>query len=60
MPSTAGPPMKIFLDPAVTPVRCIKTLPVPLHFRNQVKKGLLSDEERGVIERVPLGVKPTC
>ena len=24
MPSTAGPPMKIFVDPAATPVRCTK------------------------------------
>ena len=44
MPSTAGPPLKIF---------------VPLHFRYQVKKDLLADEQRGVIERVPLWVKPT-
>ena len=59
MPSTAGLPMKIFVDPAATSVRCAKPVPVPLHFRDQVKKDLLSDEKRGVIERVPLGVKPT-
>ena len=59
MPSTAGPPLKIFVDPAATPVRCTKPVPVPLHFRDQVKKDLLADEQRGVIERVPLGVQPT-
>ena len=59
MPSTAGPPMKIFVDPAATPVRCTKPVPVPLHFRDQVKKDLLADEKRGVIERVPLGLQPT-
>ena len=46
MPSTAGPPMKIFVDPAATPVRCTKPVPVPLHFRDQVKKDLLADEKR--------------
>ena len=59
MPSTAGPPLKIFVDPAATPVRCTMPVPVPLHFRDQVKKDLLADEQRGVIEMVPLGVKPT-
>ena len=59
MPSTAGPPLKIFVDPAATPVRCTKPVPVPLNFRDQVKRDLLVDEKRGVIERVPLGVKPT-
>ena len=59
MPSPAGPPMKIFLDNGATPVRCTKPVPVPLHFRDQVKKDLLADKQRGVIERVPLGVKPT-
>ena len=44
MPSTAGPPLKIFLDPGATPVRCTKPVPVPLHFRDQVKKDLLADE----------------
>ena len=59
MPSTAGPPMKIFVDPAATPVRCTKPVPVPLHFRDQVKKDLLSDVKRGVLEKVSLRVKPT-
>ena len=59
MPSTAGPPLKIFVDPAATPVRCTKPVSVPLHYRDQVKKDLLVDEKRGVIERVPLGIKPT-
>ena len=44
MPSTAGPPIKIFVDPAATPVRCTKPVPVPLHFRDHVKKDLLADE----------------
>merc|ERR1711954_156820 len=59
MPSTAGPPMKIFVDPGATPVRCTKPIPVPLHFGAQVKADLLADEKRGVIERVPLGIRPT-
>ena len=45
MPSTAGPPLKIFVDPAATPVRCTKPVPVPLHYRDQVKKDLLADEK---------------
>ena len=53
MPSTAGPPLKIFVDPGASPVRCTKPVPV------RVKKDLLVDEKRGVIERVPLGIKPT-
>ena len=59
MPSTAGPPLKIFVDPTATPVHCTKPVPVPFHFRDQVKTDLLADEKRGVIERVPLGIKPT-
>ena len=38
MPSTAGPPMKIFVDPAATSVRCTKPVPVPLHYRDPVKR----------------------
>ena len=50
--------VEIFVDSAA-PVRCTKPVPVPLHFREQVKKDLLADEQRGVIEKVPLGVTPT-
>ena len=52
-PSTACPPLKIFLDPEATPVRCTKPVPVRLHFRDPVKKDLLADEKKGVTERVP-------
>ena len=34
MPSTAGPPLKIFVDPAATPVRCTKPIPVPLRSKS--------------------------
>ena len=51
--------MKIFVDPEATPVRCTKPIPVPLHFRAQVEADLLVDEKRGVIEWVPLGIRPT-
>ena len=46
MPSAAGPPLKIFVDPVATPVRCTKPVPVPLHYRKQVKNDLLVDEKR--------------
>ena len=59
MPCTAGPPLKIFVDPVATPVRFHKPVPVPLHYRDQVKRDLLAAEKQGVIERVSLGIKPT-
>ena len=58
-PRTAGLAMKIFMKPDATPVCVTKPLPVPLHFRKEVKAGLDADVAKGVLERVPMGTSDT-
>ena len=59
MPSTTGPPVKILVDPGATPVAILKPIPVPLHYRAEVKTALDADVARGVLERTPLGIPTT-
>ena len=59
MPSTKGPPVKIMVDPGATPVAILKPIPVPLHYRAEVKTALDADVARGVLERVPPGTPTT-
>ena len=54
-----GDPVKIHLQEGATPVAAHSPIPIPLHWRDQVKAGLDRDEALGVIERVPAGTPTT-
>ena len=59
MPCTEGPPMKIHTDPEAVPVAIHKPCPVPMHWREQVRKDIEADVKRGVLEKVPPGIADT-
>ena len=59
LPHMSGPPMKLMIDTNATPVAHHKAIPVPLHFRDQVKSDLDRDVCLGVLEPVPTGVPTT-
>ena len=48
-----GPPLRLNMDPAATPVAVHKPASVPLHWQEKVKSDLDRDVRLGVIERVP-------
>ena len=50
-----GPPMKLMVDPAAEPKAIHTPVPVPLHWQEEVKRGLDQDVNLGVIEPVPVG-----
>ena len=51
----SGPPMKIDVDQNATPDAVHTPIPVPIHWRNDVKAQLDRDVKLGVIEPVPWG-----
>ena len=51
---TDAPPLRIFVDPEASPVAVTSPGPVPLHWEEQVRKGLDRDVKLGVIEKVPV------
>ena len=51
----SGPPLKLMIDPEATPFAYHSPIPVPLHWRADVKAGLDRDVLLGVIEPVPVG-----
>ena len=55
LPMMDSPPMRLMVDPEATPVAHHKPLPVPLHWREEIKAGLDQDVCLGVIEPVPIG-----
>lgn len=55
LPLMDGPPMKLMVDPHAEPVAHHTPIPVPLHWRDQVKAGLDRDVNLGVLEPVPVG-----
>ena len=52
-------PIKIAIDPKAKPVVVKNPAPVPLHFKEEVKKGLMEDVSMGILEKVPMGEKTT-
>ena len=54
----SGPPLKLDVDPNVTPHAVHTPLPVPIHWQAEVKAQLDRDCRLGVIEPVPWG-EPT-
>lgn len=55
LPLMDVPPMKLMVDPEAEPVARHSPIPVPIHWRDTVKKGLDQDVQLGVIEPVPVG-----
>ena len=53
-----SPPINLHIDPTAKPVAIHKARPVPIHWREQVKRELERDVKIGVLERVPIG-EPT-
>ena len=51
---TDAPPLRLFVDPAATPVAISSPSAVPHHWMADVKAGLERDERLGVIEKVPV------
>ena len=52
LPHMSGPELKIFLKPDARPYAIHKAIPVPLHWQEEVKRGLDRDVRLGVIEKV--------
>ena len=50
-----GPPVEIHLKEGAIPVACNKTIPVLVHWQQQVHDDLLRDETMCVIGQVPFG-----
>lgn len=55
LPMMDGPPLRLMVDEAAQPTACHKVIPVPIHWREQVKADLDRDVRLGVIEPVPVG-----
>ena len=54
LPSMEGLPLSLSVDPNATPVAIHTPIPVPTHWRDEVKAGLDRDVALGVIEPVPI------
>jgi hypothetical protein len=55
LPLMEGPPMKLMVEEDATPVAHHTPVPVPLHWREQVKADIDRDVRLGVLEPVPVG-----
>lgn len=55
LPLMKGPPMALMIDPLAKPIASHTPVPVPLHWQEEVKRGLDQDVQLGVIEPVPVG-----
>ena len=55
LPKMSGPPMKIDIDPNITPSAVHTPIPVPVHWKAEIKAQLDRDVRLGVIEPVPWG-----
>ena len=53
LPMMTGSPLKLHLDTSATPAACHKVVPVPIHWRDEVKADIDRDVKLGVLERVP-------
>ncbi len=55
LPAMDGTPLQLMVDPDASPVAVHTPVPVPMHWRDEVKQGLHRDVALGVIEPVPVG-----
>ena len=58
LPKMSGPPLKLNIDPSVVPTAVHTPIPIPVHWKEEVKAQLDRDCKLGVIEPVPWG-EPT-
>ena len=54
-PTMSGPPARIHLKPDSQPHARHTPIPIPFHWKEDVKKSLDNDVERGIIAPVPIG-----
>ena len=54
-PAMSGPPAHIHLKEGSTPKTRHNPIPVPYHYKEQVKEALWEDVKRGIISPVPIG-----
>ena len=54
-PTMSGPPAHIHLKEGSTPKARHNPIPVPYHYKEQVKEALWEDVKRGIISPVPIG-----
>ena len=54
LPMMEGPPLQLMVDLSATPVAIHTPVPVPIHWRDDIKAGLDRDVRLGVIEPVPV------
>ena len=54
LPLMDGPPMRLMVNPLVSPTAYHSPIPVPLHWQEEVKAGLDRDVKQGVLEPVPV------
>ena len=52
LPEITGPPLKIFIKKGATPQAVHKAIPVPIHWREEVRQELERDCALGILERV--------
>ena len=55
LPLMTGPPMSLMINPDAKPVAYHSPIPVPIHWQEEVKRGIDSDVALGVLEPVPVG-----
>ena len=59
IPVMTGEPLRIVVDPSIKPHAVNKPVPIPIHWKDQVREQLESDCAMGVIEPVPVGTPVT-
>ena len=59
LPMMSGPPLRLMVNRDSEPVPHHTPIPVPIHWRDEVKAGLDRDVSLGVIEPVPIGTPVT-
>ena len=59
LPMMSGPPMRLMVESDARPVAHHTPIPVPVHWQDEVKRGLDQDVRLGVIEPVPVGTPVT-
>jgi hypothetical protein len=59
LPMMNGPPLRLMVNRNSEPVAHHTPIPVPIHWREEVKAGLDRDVSLGVIEPVPIGTPVT-
>ena len=55
LPMMSGPPHELHIDQNVKPTAIHNPMPIPLHWKEEVKRQFDMDERLGVIEKVPVG-----